>query len=107
MQPSVGTFTLPRVEVQQFSIPFSAWLSMIFLALGALCISVGVRTHNEMLHARQEKEVMQQKLNERRAANERLNREIGRLASDSRVIEQAAREMGMVKQNEVVVIIPK
>jgi cell division protein FtsB len=79
---------------------------MILLALGGLCVSVGVRTQQELLQAHHSQLAVQQQLNIKQIEIQKLNRDIQDLSSNPVSIEHAARKMGMVKQNEVVVILP-
>lgn len=97
-------FTLSQVTQPVFSFPLIS--TMILLALGGLCVSVGIRTQHELHQAHHAQLAVQQQLNLKQIEIQKLNREIQDLSSNPVSIEHAARKMGMVKQNEVVVILP-
>lgn len=107
LQPTVETLSLTQVKRFRFYIPFSVCASMVLVALGALCVSVGLRTHSQLQQAVHEQQALKQELAMRQLSNQKLAREIDGLQKDSRLIEQAAREMGMVKKNELIIVLPK
>lgn len=97
-------FTLSQVTQPVFSFPLIS--TMILLALGGLCVSVGIRTQHELHQAHHVQLAAQQQLSLKQIEIQKLNREIHDLSSNPVSIEHAARKMGMVKQNEIVVILP-
>lgn len=98
-------FSLSQVTQPVLSFPLIS--TMILLALGGLCVSVGFRTQHELQQAHRSQMAVQQQLTSKQIEFQKLNREVQDLTSNPVCIEHAARKMGMVKQNEVVVILPE
>jgi cell division protein FtsB len=96
----------PRAAVRRRDLALPSWVvfCMIMLATFAVCVTVTMRTHAGMRSATQEYSEMSADVEQIRATNESLRREVERLRTDPRAIEAAARErMNMVRPNEVVV----
>ncbi|MDT4967046.1 MAG: Septum formation initiator [Acidobacteriota bacterium] len=95
-----------RVEIRRRGgiIPSWALFVTIILATFALCVTVTMRTHAERAAATQQFERMSSEVNNLRNGNAALASEVGRLRSDPRAIEAAARErLKMVRSNEIIV----
>ena len=98
----VGT----RAEVRRRGGIIPSWVvfTMIMLATFALCVSVTMRTHAQMLGAGQRYAQMDADVQSLRNSNESLRHEVERLRKDPRAIESAARtRLNMVRANEIVI----
>ena len=77
---------------------------MIILAATATCISVYLRTRAELEVAAARHSAAADQVEELRLQAERLEREVGRMRSDARMIETFARQdLGFVRTGEVVI----
>ena len=77
---------------------------MIILAATAICVSVYVRTRAELGGAAARHRAAAEQVEELKLQAERLEREVGRLRSDGRMIESFARhDLGFVRSGEVVI----
>lgn len=77
---------------------------MIILAATATCVSVYLRTRVELGAAAARHKTAAEQVEELRLQAERLEREVGRLSSDARMIESYARhDLGFVRSGEVVI----
>jgi cell division protein FtsB len=77
---------------------------MIILAATATCISVYLRTRAELGAATVRHGAAADQVEELRLQAERLEREVGRMRSDARMIESFARQdLGFVRSGEVVI----
>jgi cell division protein FtsB len=83
-----------------------AWVifGMIILATFALCVTVTLRTHAELQTASETYVKIEQDVETLRRTNAVLKVEIGRLRTDPRAIEAAARaQLNMARANEIIV----
>jgi cell division protein FtsB len=95
-----------RTEVRRRGGVIPSWVvfGMIILATFALCVTVTMRTRAEMRVASQQHEKLNADVETLRHTNSALEQEVGRLRSDPRAIETAARaRLNMVRANEIVV----
>lgn len=77
---------------------------MIILAATATCVSVYLRTRTELEVAAARHGAAAEQVEELRLQAERLEREVGRMRSDARMIESFARhDLGFVRTGEVVI----
>lgn len=77
---------------------------MIILAATATCVSVYLRTRAELGAATARHTAAADQVVELRLQAERLEREVGRMRSDARMIESFARhDLGFVRSGEVVI----
>jgi cell division protein FtsB len=96
----------PRTTARRRQLALPSWVvfCMIMLATFAVCVTVTMRTHAGMRSAAHEYERMSSDVEQIRATNDSLRREVERLSTDPRAVEAAARErLNMLKANEVVV----
>jgi cell division protein FtsB len=98
----VGT----RSEVRRRGGIIPAWVifSMIILAIGAVCVTVNLRTRAKAQVAAVQLSAMETDVQALRDVNQALRTEVEKLKSDPRTIELAARSrLNMVRANEYVV----
>jgi cell division protein FtsB len=77
---------------------------MIILAATATCVSVYLRSRAELGAATARHTAAAEQVEELRLQAERLEREVGRLRSDARLLESFARQdLGFVRSGEVVI----
>lgn len=77
---------------------------MIILAATATCVSVYLRTRAEFGAATERHAAAAEQVEEMKIQAERLEREVGRLRSDARLLESFARQdLGFVRSGEVVI----
>ncbi|HEV3468333.1 MAG TPA: septum formation initiator family protein [Pyrinomonadaceae bacterium] len=96
----------PRATARRRDLSLPSWVvfCMIMLATFAVCVTVTMRTHAGMRSAAEEYGEVSAGVEQIRAVNDSLRREVERMRHDPRAIEAAARErMNMVRPNEVVV----
>lgn len=96
----------PRSSARRRQLALPSWVvfCMIMLATFAVCVTVTMRTHAGMRSAAHEYDRMSADVEQIRATNDSLRREVERLRTDPRAVEAAARErLNMLKANEVVV----
>ncbi|HEV7843092.1 MAG TPA: septum formation initiator family protein [Pyrinomonadaceae bacterium] len=95
-----------RTEVRRRGGIIPAWVvfGMIILATFAMCATITMRTRAEMATASQQHARLSADVEALRHTNSALGREVGRLRSDPRTIETAARtRLNMVRSDEIVV----
>lgn len=98
----VGT----RSEVRRRGGIIPAWVTfaMIILAIGAVCVTVNLRTRTKAQVAAVQLSAMESDVQALRNLNQSLRIEVEKLKSDPRTIELAARSrLNMVRSNEYVV----
>ncbi len=98
---------LPKPRRIALGLPFSVWTTMILLALIALCVTAGWRTQSQLQRAMDDNRKLVAQVHDARMENARLAGEVLSLDADPKAIESAARKSGMVKKDEVVVVIPQ
>lgn len=98
---------LPKPRRISLGLPFSVWTTMILLALIGLCLTAGWRTQAQLQRAAEDNRKLVAQVRDARSENARLSAEVAALGADARTIETAARRMGMVKKDEMVVVIPQ
>jgi cell division protein FtsB len=77
---------------------------MILLATLAVCVTVNLRTRAKVQVAAQQFTAMQTDVEVLRSVNQSLKTDLENLRTDTRTIEQAARDrLNMVRSNEFVV----
>jgi cell division protein FtsB len=77
---------------------------MIILAATATCVSVYLRTRAELGAAATRHKAAAEQVEDLRLQAERLEREVSRISSDTRIIESYARhDLGFVRSGEVVI----
>jgi cell division protein FtsB len=86
-------------------LPFSAFMTMIFLGLLAVCVTAGAHTRAELNAATQTKLELEEQVRKATFENAKLHKEIQELSANPHAIERAARKMGMVKADEMVIVI--
>ncbi len=85
-------------------VPSWVFLSMILLALVALCLTVTIRFQMKANAATKQNEEINKEIDSLRGANSALQDEVKRLRTDPRTIETAARtRLNMVRENEIIV----
>ncbi len=95
-----------RTEVRRRGGVIPSWVvfGMILLATFAVCVTVNMRTRAKVQMAAAQLSVMQTDVEALRNINQSLKSEVGRLRTDPRTIELAARaRLNMVRTNEFVV----
>jgi cell division protein FtsB len=98
----VGT----RSEVRRRGGIIPAWVvfAMVILAVGAVCVTVNMRTRAKAQIASVQLSTMESDVQALRSLNQSLRTEVEKLKSDPRTIELAARSrLNMVRANEYVV----
>jgi cell division protein FtsB len=98
----VGT----RSEVRRRGGIIPAWVvfAMVILAIGAVCVTVNMRTRAKAQVASVQLTAMESDVQALRNINQSLRTEVEKLKSDPRTIELAARSrLNMVRANEYVV----
>ena len=98
----VGT----RSEVRRRGGLIPAWVifTMVILAIGAVCITVNLRTRAKAQVASIQLSAMESDVQSLRNLNQSLRTEVEKLKTDPRTIELAARsKLNMVRANEYVV----
>jgi len=98
----VGT----RSEVRRRGGIIPAWVifAMIILAIGAVCVTVNLRTRAKAQVSAVQLSAMQSDVQALRDLNQSLRTEVQKLKTDPRTIELAARSrLNMVRANEYVV----
>jgi len=98
----VGT----RSEVRRRGGIIPAWVvfAMVILAIGAVCVTVNMRTRAKAQIASVQLSTMESDVQVLRSLNQSLRTEVEKLKSDPRTIELAARSrLNMVRANEYVV----
>ena len=98
----VGT----RSEVRRRGGILPAWVifTMVILAIGAVCVTVNLRTRAKAQVASVQLSAMESDVQALRDLNQSLRTEVEKLKSDPRTIELAARSrLNMVRANEYVV----
>jgi len=77
---------------------------MVILAIGAVCVTVNMRTRAKAQIASVQLSTMESDVQALRSLNQSLRTEVEKLKSDPRTIELAARSrLNMVRANEYVV----
>lgn len=95
-----------RAEVRRRGGIIPSWVvfSMILLATLAVCVTVNLRTRAKVQVAAQQFTAMQTDVEVLRSVNQSLKTDLENLRTNSRTIEQAARDrLNMVRSNEFVV----
>ncbi len=95
-----------RTEVRRRGGIIPSWVvfSMILLATLAVCVTVNLRTRAKVQVAAQQFTAMQTDVEVLRSVNQSLKTDLENLRTNSRTIEQAARDrLNMVRSNEFVV----
>lgn len=98
----VGT----RSEVRRRGGIIPAWVvfGMVILAIGAVCVTVNMRTRAKAQIASVQLSAMESDVQALRSLNQSLRTEVEKLKTDPRTIELAARSrLNMVRANEYVV----
>ena len=98
----VGT----RSEVRRRGGIIPAWVvfAMVTLAIGAVCVTVNMRTRAKAQIASVQLSAMESDVQALRSLNQSLRTEVQKLKTDPRTIELAARSrLNMVRANEYVV----
>ena len=98
----VGT----RSEVRRRGGIIPAWVvfAMVILAIGAVCVTVNMRTRAKAQIASVQLSAMESDVQALRSLNQSLRTEVEKLKTDPRTIELAARSrLNMVRANEYVV----
>jgi len=98
----VGT----RSEVRRRGGIIPAWVvfAMVILAIGAVCVTVNMRTRAKAQIASVQLSAMESDVQALRGLNQSLRTEVQKLKTDPRTIELAARSrLNMVRANEYVV----
>jgi cell division protein FtsB len=98
----VGT----RSEVRRRGGIIPAWVvfAMVILAIGAVCVTVNMRTRAKAQIASVQLSAMESDVQALRSLNQSLRTEVEKLKTDPRTIELAARsKLNMVRANEYVV----
>ena len=98
----VGT----RSEVRRRGGIIPAWVvfAMVILAIGAVCVTVNMRTRTKAQIASVQLSAMESDVQTLRSLNQSLRTEVEKLKTDPRTIELAARSrLNMVRANEYVV----
>ena len=98
----VGT----RSEVRRRGGIIPAWVvfAMVILAIGAVCVTVNMRTRTKAQIASVQLSAMESDVQSLRSLNQSLRTEVEKLKTDPRTIELAARSrLNMVRANEYVV----
>ena len=98
----VGT----RSEVRRRGGIIPAWVvfAMVILAIGAVCVTVNMRTRAKAQIASVQLSAMESDVQTLRSLNQSLRTEVQKLKTDPRTIELAARSrLNMVRANEYVV----
>ena len=98
----VGT----RSEVRRRGGIIPAWVvfAMVILAIGAVCVTVNMRTRAKAQIASVQLSAMESDVQALRGLNQSLRTEVEKLKTDPRTIELAARSrLNMVRANEYVV----
>ena len=105
-QPAAEARAVTRADIRHRDGLIPSWVvfTMIILATFALCVTVTMRTHAEMRSAEQKFEQMSTDVELLRNTNAAIEREVQRLRTDPRAIEEAARaRLNMVRADELVV----
>ena len=95
-----------RSEVRRRGGIIPSWviLGMIMLATFSICVTVTIRSYEEIRSASSQFSRMQQDVDSLRRGNAALLTEIRRLSSDPKAIESAARsQLNMARANELIV----
>ncbi len=95
---------LPKPRVLTLGIPLYALVAMVVIGLTGVCITVTLRTHSELRNAVSVHNGLQARIALQTAENQRLQQELRQMETDSRAIERSAREMGLVRRNEAVLV---
>ncbi len=95
---------LPKPRVLTLGIPLYALVAMVVIGLTGVCITVTLRTHSELQNATSVHNRLQARIALQTAENQRLQQELRQLDTDPRAIERSAREMGLVRRNEAVLV---
>jgi len=96
---------LPKPRVLTLGIPLYALVAMVVIGLTGVCITVTLRTHSELQNATSAHNRLQAQIARQTAENQRLQQELRQLDTDPRTIERSAREMGLVRQNETILVV--
>jgi cell division protein FtsB len=85
-------------------IPFWVIIGMIMLGMGAVCVTVALRTQLEIRNASTEFVRIQNDVDLLKRGNTTLQSEIRRLSTDPKAIESAARsQLNMARANEIII----
>lgn len=96
---------LPKPRVLTLGIPLYALVAMVVIGLAGVCVTVTLRTQSELQNATLVHRQLQAQVAVQTAENQRLRQELHQLDTDPRTIARSAREMGLVRQNEAVLVV--
>lgn len=105
LRPAQGSMTLATGGPSRTRVPFWVCLGMVLLGLALLGGSVGLRTKTEMTKAIEENDLLRKEVMLQSMRARKLHSEVECLSRDARKIEEAARALGMVKANEIVIVV--
>lgn len=97
----VNSATRQRVRARRF---IDGLILTVIIAAAAICFSVYARTRSELRSAVTKHQEAAEKLGALEAQVEKLDRDVGQLRTDARVIESVARQkFGFVRSGDVVI----
>lgn len=91
--------------IAAMELPAYVWIGMVLLAAVALCYSLNVHTNSQLRIAQQEYNQVANEVRQLEVENMRLARDLEAVEKDPRTIETLARQVGMVANNETVLLI--
>jgi len=97
--------SLPKPRVLPLGIPLHALVAMVVIGLTGVCITVTLRTQDELQKAALAHMHLQAQVALQAAENQRLQQELIQLETDPRIIARSAREMGLAKRNEAILVV--
>ncbi|MCS7078864.1 MAG: septum formation initiator family protein [Chloracidobacterium sp.] len=95
---------LPKPRALTLGVPLYALVAMVFIGLTGVCVTVTLRTHAELRTATETCRRLQEQVAVQAAENHQLRQALRRLEVDPRAIERPAREMGLVKPHDMVLV---
>lgn len=95
---------LPKPRTLTLGVPLYALTAMVFIGLTGVCVTVTRRTQAELQAATATCLDLRRRIDAQADENRRLRLELQRLDADPRAIERPAREMGLVKPDDVVIV---
>jgi hypothetical protein len=107
VRPAINELAYWQQLVASLQIPPYVWVGMVLLAAAGLCYSLMLHTRAELELANKEHYQITERLKSLEVENARLARELIAVEKDPRTIEVLARQAGMVKSGESVVLIER
>ncbi|MGQ9898010.1 MAG: FtsB family cell division protein [Acidobacteriota bacterium] len=96
---------LPKPRIFTLEIPLYVLVAMVVIGLTGVWITVTLRTHSELQSAVSVHSRLQAQITLQAAENQRLQQELLQIDTDPRAIARSAREMGLVRRNEAILVV--